>query len=121
METAENGAAALKRLLDPSVDLSLVLMDLQMPVMDGLEAARRFREFEAEEIAAGRRCSRLAMISMSARDDDDTAATAIMMGFDEFLPKPFSLSRFQAARHRILPIATTEHIKHAPVISDDKV
>mmetsp|Transcript_3412 Transcript_3412/g.5109 ORF Transcript_3412/g.5109 Transcript_3412/m.5109 type:complete len:838 (-) Transcript_3412:785-3298(-) len=108
--TAVNGSEALKHLL-PSPNLppasasafSLVLMDLQMPVMDGLEAVRRFRAFEEAEVAAGRQWRRLPVIAMSANDDDATTSIVLSSGFDHFIPKPFSLDRFREACAAVLP------------------
>jgi len=101
--TAVNGSEALKHLLPTPNPFSLVLMDLQMPVMDGLEAVRRLRAFEAAEEAAGRQRSRLPVIAMSANDDEATASIVLSSGFDHFIPKPFSLNRFREACAAVLP------------------
>jgi len=112
VSTAVNGFEALKKLqFCPKIAFSLVLMDLQMPVMDGLEAVRRFRSFEDEEQQSekdgwmngcddshcNRSKRRLPIIGMSANDDDETAAMVLRSGFDHFIPKPFSLERFKEA------------------------
>jgi len=60
-------------------------MDLDMPVMGGLEAAAKIRQWEAE---AGRK--RCAMIAMSSDDDPGVAQRCFKAGFDRFLPKPVS-------------------------------
>jgi CheY-like chemotaxis protein len=63
----------------------LVLMDLQMPVMDGLEAVTRLRALEKNEL----HCKRHFVIGLSANSDSDTVDAAFAAGFDQFLPKPF--------------------------------
>ncbi len=79
VECAENGAVALQRLaLEP---FDLVLMDLQMPVMDGFEATQRLRKDPA--------LAHLPVIAMTAyamaRDRD----RCLSVGMDDFVSKPF--------------------------------
>jgi len=81
--TAVNGREALDCVRQEPPDA--IVMDLDMPVMGGLEAARRIRQAEAE---AGR--ARCAMIAMSSHDDPAIAARCEQAGFDRYLAKPVS-------------------------------
>ncbi|WP_049974456.1 hybrid sensor histidine kinase/response regulator [Azospirillum sp. B4] len=80
---AHNGQEALDMLAEGAGAFDLVLMDMQMPVMNGLEATRRLR---AAEAGTGRRIPVIALTaySLSGRADDHLAA-----GMDDYLEKPF--------------------------------
>ncbi|MEO1534573.1 MAG: response regulator [Planctomycetota bacterium] len=75
--TAEDGEQALRFAEAASFDL--VLMDIQMPRMNGMEATRRLR-------ASGCRAPVLALTAFSSGADRDECLRA---GMDDFLPKPF--------------------------------
>ena len=99
VQTAANGSLGLKMLKDAylSQDFDMVLTDLQMPVMDGIEATRRYREFEAEQGLRERDDSscqivraRMLIVGMSANSDSQSKEEAIESGMDYFLEKPFS-------------------------------
>ncbi|MFZ5718745.1 MAG: response regulator [Pseudomonadota bacterium] len=64
-------------------EFDLVLMDLQMPVMDGLAAMRRIRALETD---GGRRPCRICVLTANA--DPDHRALALEAGADDFLAKP---------------------------------
>ena len=68
----------------PSFDV--ILMDKDMPVMDGLEATRRIRALEASE---GRPRAYICFVSASAFPEDNEAA--IQAGCDKILPKPVNI------------------------------
>lgn len=57
-----------------------------MPVMDGIEATRRYREIERKDISR----KRLSIICSSANSGGETEAQAVAAGVDAFLPKPFT-------------------------------
>jgi CheY-like chemotaxis protein len=67
--------------------------DLQMPVMDGLEAATRLRLGEAERGTPPGQAQRV--VGMSANVDADTAAAALGAGMQAFIPKPFTVAKLK--------------------------
>jgi PAS domain S-box-containing protein len=78
-----NGRAALDAAAAEAPDL--ILMDLEMPVLDGLSATRQLRE---QERATGRRPS--VIVLLSSHDDAQTANRALEAGCDLFLTKPIA-------------------------------
>ena len=87
------GRQALSMLDDHQVDL--VLMDCQMPVMDGYAAARAIR---AEDPKGA--CTRLPIVALTADAFDEDAARRREAGMDAHLPKPYTrdqLERFSDA------------------------
>ena len=84
--TAGNGQEGLAAVSDGG-PFDLVLMDMQMPVMDGLEAARRIRELEATQ---GRRRVPIVAITGNAYDEDRQRCHDA--GMDDFISKPIRMA-----------------------------
>lgn len=80
---AENGLNAIK--LCRTRQFDIIFMDIQMPVMDGLEAARKLREQEAESGAA--RTPIVAMTAHAMREDREKSLAA---GMDDHITKPIT-------------------------------
>jgi two-component system, sensor histidine kinase and response regulator len=95
VDVAQNGEEAVAALRGGAYDL--VLMDCQMPVMDGYEATRQIRAFEGD---SGRRVPIVATTASAMQEDRDACLAA---GMDEYLPKPIQLAELQAAVQRWLP------------------
>lgn len=91
-ELAENGRIAVEMLNRPH-QFDLVLMDCQMPEMDGLDATRAIR---AQEIAASRR--RIPIVALTANAMTSDRESCLEAGMDDFLSKPFQ----RKALHEIL-------------------
>jgi signal transduction histidine kinase/CheY-like chemotaxis protein len=86
-----DGALALQAFSEGRFDL--VLMDVQMPVMDGLEATRRIR--------AAERVERVPILALTARDTTADVRACLEVGMDGHLGKPCSPDRLvQAVRSR---------------------
>ena len=93
-EVVENGAAAVdawQRARVAGMPYDLVLMDIQMPGMDGLEATRRIRTAEAGEAVP----TRILALSANAQAEDRDAALAA--GMQGLLTKPLDRERLQEA------------------------
>jgi PAS domain S-box-containing protein len=86
--TAENGAEALQMLKDQRYDL--VLMDVQMPVMDGYEATVRLRQAETGD---GLTATPVIALTANALSQDRQAALAA--GMNDFLTKPLTRNALQ--------------------------
>jgi two-component system response regulator MprA len=89
VSTAPDGLCAVRRVWSGGVDA--VVLDVAMPVVDGLEACRRVR-------AAG---SQVPILMLTARDAVDDRVAGLEAGADDYLPKPFAL-RELVARLRAL-------------------
>ncbi|KHK02666.1 sensory box histidine kinase/response regulator [Desulfovibrio sp. TomC] len=92
---AFDGAQALERLA--AEDFDLVLMDIQMPVMDGLEAVRAIRT--APHLAAKAAIPVIALTSYAMTGDQETFLAA---GMDGYVPKPFSMDELNAVITKVL-------------------
>ena len=90
-EVAANGEEVLQALVDREFDL--VLMDCQMPVMDGFEATVTIREREAGE-------QRIPIIAMTASALEDDRDRCLAVGMDDFLSKPVRKPDLQAVLHK---------------------
>ncbi len=96
VDLAENGLEAIKMLNLKSYDL--ILMDCQMPVMDGFEASARIRSGEAGEEA--RKTPIIALTANAMKEDIDRCTAA---GMNDHIAKPFTLTTLQTALAHWLP------------------
>ena len=94
----ENGQAALAALQIQAVDI--VLMDIHMPVMDGVEAARRIRAGETPNRT-------VPIVALTADAMSGDRERYLGSGFDEHLPKPLDPAAFVAVLSRLSTAAPT--------------
>ncbi len=84
-EHVRDGAAAIRRLREaPKRNVDIVLMDIQMPGLDGLEATRRLRAIERREPAR----PRIPVVALTANAFTEDRAACIEAGMDAVLTKP---------------------------------
>jgi CheY-like chemotaxis protein len=86
IDKASSGAEAVKAFAPGRYDL--VLMDCQMPELDGLEATRRIRQLEVGH-------PRVPVIAVTAGTVSGARRACLDAGMDDFLAKPFSLGRLR--------------------------
>nr|WP_217344792.1 response regulator [Noviherbaspirillum sp. L7-7A]MBV0878976.1 response regulator [Noviherbaspirillum sp. L7-7A] len=84
VEIARNGEEAIAK-LDTAPEVDLVLMDVMMPVMDGLEATRRIR--------TDARFAKLPIIAVTAKAMRDDHEQCLKAGASDYLAKPIDLDR----------------------------
>lgn len=92
--TANSGPEALAKLLKQ--EFSLVLLDVQMPDMDGFEATERIRQSEA---GSRRRTPIIALTAHAMTGDRERCLAA---GMDDYVSKPFSSQDLADALERVL-------------------
>ena len=82
---AENGMQALSK-LEENPDISLALLDVMLPDIDGFEVCRRIR-------ASG---SKIGIIMLTAKSQEIDKVTGLMTGADDYVTKPFSPAELTA-------------------------
>ncbi len=107
VDLAGNGVEALKRLQAQRYDL--VLMDCQMPEMDGYRATELIRQEEQENGSP-----RLPIIALTANAMQEDRQRCISAGMDDYLSKPFTKTQIAMLLQRWLADASDS----APVVSD---
>jgi two-component system, OmpR family, KDP operon response regulator KdpE len=110
--TAANGLEALAVFNSHTIDL--VILDVMMPHMDGLETMRRIRQI-----------SLVPVIVLSALGEENDKVQALNLGADDYLTKPFGvgelLARISAVLRRakwIEPVSSTERLVRGEITAD---
>ena len=86
IDTAENGAAAVEKIAASRIgEYDLILMDIQMPIMDGYEATRAIRALEEPALAG------IPILAMTANAFDEDREAALESGMNDFLSKPIQI------------------------------
>ena len=96
-EVAANGREAVEAAQARRYDL--ILMDCQMPELDGYQATRAIREAEAPE-------ARATILAMTANAMEGDRERCLAAGMDDYLPKPVTLDALREALRRWLPGGT---------------
>ena len=105
VDTAVNGAEAVKKIKNSKPgDYDLVLMDVQMPIMDGYTATRKIRALDDPARAT------LPIIAMTANAFDEDRRNALESGMNGFLSKPIVIGDLVQELHKICdPNACQKH------------
>jgi len=88
VDTAEDGEQALQQYRENSYDL--ILMDIQMPVKDGLQATREIRELEKTE---GKKYTPIVAVTANAMEED--RIESLNAGMDDFITKPIKIAHLE--------------------------
>ena len=92
VDTAENGAEAVEKVKNSAPgDYDLVLMDVQMPVMNGYEATKQIRAL-TDPVLAG-----ITILAMTANAFDEDRKKALECGMNGFLSKPIVIEELISA------------------------
>jgi DNA-binding response OmpR family regulator len=111
VEVAEDGEQAIERYKATAPDL--VLLDLMLPRIDGLEVFRRMRD-------NGREAPRAAVIMVTAKGEEADRIVGLELGADDYVTKPFSPREIVARVRAVLRRgAATSHEGEAVLSFDD--
>lgn len=83
---ASNGEEAIKLFDEHSSEIDIAILDIMMPVIDGLEVCKYLRD----------KSKRLGIIMLTARTQEMDKVTGLMVGADDYVTKPFSPSELMA-------------------------
>ena len=99
IDTAENGKDAIEKVAGSTPnEYSLILMDIQMPIMDGWQAAKAIRELDNPALA------RIPIIALSANAFESDKRASIESGMNAHLPKPLDIPYLLETVAKILQV-----------------
>ncbi|MDH5464322.1 MAG: ATP-binding protein [Thiovulaceae bacterium] len=78
-------------------DFKFILLDIHMPIVDGVEVFKRIREFEKET-----QRDKSTIIAITADSEESNKKKLLTLGFDDFLAKPLNLDNFKQILHNYL-------------------
>ena len=99
VHAVENGDLALKIAFQQTFDL--ILMDCQMPVVDGFEATRQIRKSGDGSWTR----SKTPIVALSGYSDEEGRGHCLAAGMDDYLQKPFTINELQEMIAKWLPVS----------------
>ena len=97
VECVYDGSQAVERIRStPPGTYDVILMDIMMPVMDGLDATRAIRAMDRED------CKTIPIIAMSANAFDDDLKKSVACGMNGHLSKPVEVEKLYQVLHQVL-------------------
>ncbi len=109
VETAIDGEDAINKMSSNEYDL--IILDVMLPKMDGIEVCRKIRE-----------TSNVPIIMLTAKGDDDSKIDGLEAGADDYLTKPFNILELKARVKAVLRRVHVDEIHKTPeIITDDFV
>ncbi len=106
---AENGKQAFEMICKNSYDI--VLMDIQMPIMDGYQATRKIREMETQK-----QLNRVPIIAQTANAMKGDKEKCFKAGMDDYISKPINKNELIKMLHRWLCTKKTDESDNTAVI-----
>ena len=95
---AEDGLKTLEKYKQHEEMINLIVMDIQMPMMDGLEVTRTIRNLEKKE---GK--ERMSIIALTGKAMKEDRKICLDAGCDDYFTKPIEIPEFIAAIGRLIP------------------
>lgn len=108
---AENGEEALKIFDANNGDFDIAILDITMPILDGLTVCKELRK----------RSSMLGIIMLTARTQEMDKVTGLLVGADDYVTKPFSPSELMARVDVIYRRIAMNNGSTVPLKSDDEI
>jgi two-component system, OmpR family, KDP operon response regulator KdpE len=104
VDTARNAQQALDYVRERPVDV--VLLDVNMPGINGVEACRRVRAVAPQT----------GIVMLTVRDSEDDMVTALEAGADDYITKPFRFRELVARLHAVLRRTIGESVQQTPLL-----